>query len=123
MRPQGRVDLMPQIRGGAKRALMIMEEDGRPLSTIWVEMFEEDPFKAMQLMIAAHPKEMQMNIDGSITMDTTTMTPDLIREVFNAPDTALPEPSRPDSDAAEVQGGDTLETPAGATVRRLPLQG
>jgi hypothetical protein len=62
--------------------MKIMEEDGRPLSTIWVEMFTEDPFKAMKLAIDAQPK--QHIHDGEIdhNMNTPAIPSDVLREAF-----------------------------------------
>ena len=54
---------MPDIRGGLKRAFKSMEEDGRPLSTIWLELFRDDPVNAMRLAISCHPKEMMLGLD------------------------------------------------------------
>lgn len=83
MSRKARADLMPEIRGGIKRAFKAMADNGRPISTIWIEMFEQDPFNAMRLAIAAHPKEMQVDIEQTVTLDTTQMTPDVLQQVIN----------------------------------------
>jgi hypothetical protein len=48
------------IRGGLIRGLRQLEEAGRPLSTIWKELFEDDPATAMRLAISTMPKEVDM---------------------------------------------------------------
>lgn len=57
---KGRADISPELRGGLRRAIKAMEQDGRPLSTIWLEMFEEDKFAAMRLAIQMMPKELDV---------------------------------------------------------------
>ena len=59
-RPRDRAEITPEIKGGLKRALKIMEAQGRPLSTIWVELFEEDKATAMRLAIQLLPKELDV---------------------------------------------------------------
>lgn len=63
MGTRARADVRPEIRGALKRAIKIMEADGRPLSTIWLEMFQEDPFKAMGLAIQLQPKEIEATVE------------------------------------------------------------
>ncbi len=92
-RRKDRADLIPDMRGGYKRALKIMEESGRPLSTIILEMIEQDPFKAFDLLIKLHPKEMQLAIDQTVTINANEVTPDLMREAILARRSAsLPSP-------------------------------
>ena len=76
---KARADMMPEIRGGLKRAVIAMEESGKPLSTIWLQMFEEDPFNAMRLAIQCHPKEMM--VGGEIEHSHRAMTDDDLRVV------------------------------------------
>lgn len=82
-RPKGSHDVMPKIRGGLKRALKMMAEEDRPISTIWKEMFEDDPFKAMHLAIQAMPKNVDIDINETVTHNTNQMSPELLREVIN----------------------------------------
>ncbi len=58
-------ECIADIRGSLKRALRMMADDGRPLSTVWLEMFEQDPFRAMQLAIAAQPKQIDATVTAS----------------------------------------------------------
>lgn len=58
----------PAIKGALKRAMMILEERKRPLSTIWVNLFEDDPATAMRLAISILPKEMDVT--------TTNLSPE-----------------------------------------------
>jgi len=67
-RPKGRPDLRPAIAGGLTRALKIMENSGKPISTVWTDMFEQDPVNAMRLAISLLPKEMDIT--------TTDLTPE-----------------------------------------------
>ena len=50
----------PAIRGAFTRAIMLMEENGKPLSQVWVELFEDDPATAMRLAISLMPKELDI---------------------------------------------------------------
>jgi len=79
---KARADISPEIRGGLKRAIKIMEQAGRPLSTIWVEMFDEDKFNAMRLAISLLPKELDIELSEA-PVDSTMITPELLRDAFN----------------------------------------
>lgn len=81
-----RANVMPEIRGGLKRALVAMADSGRPLSTIWMELFDNEPAKAIQLAIAAHPKEMDItqDVSHSVAIDLAGMSADLLQEAMNA---------------------------------------
>ena len=67
-RPKGSADFAPEVRGGLKRAMKIMEERGKPISTIWLDLFENDPLNAMRLAISMMPKEMDIT--------TTNLSPE-----------------------------------------------
>jgi hypothetical protein len=58
-----------------------MEQDGRPLSTIWLEMFAEKPLEAMKLAIATLPKEVNLEVAERPT-DTTQINDGVMRDVF-----------------------------------------
>lgn len=53
---------------------MMEAEDGKPLSTIWRDIFEEDPVQGMRLAISLLPKE--LTIDQTVTLDATNLTPE-----------------------------------------------
>jgi hypothetical protein len=80
-RPKNRADLRPEIQGALKRALMIMEQGGRPLSTIWVELFSDDPIAAMRLAISLLPKEVEVDV-AEVTVDSTVVTDDALQAIF-----------------------------------------
>ena len=88
---KGRADISPEIRGGLKRAIKIMEADGRPLSTIWVELFNDDPANAMRLAISMMPKEMDIT--------NTNLSPEDWLELMA--DASKPESTKPTED---IQG-------------------
>lgn len=74
-RPHGSKDRKPRghntgpaIRGAFMRALKLLEENGKPLSQVWVELFEDDPATAMRLAISLMPKELDIT--------TTDLTPE-----------------------------------------------
>lgn len=68
MGAKARADLTPEIRGGLKRCLKLMEEAGKPISTVWLDLFADDPATAMRLAISLLPKEMDIT--------TTNLTPE-----------------------------------------------
>ena len=92
-RRKGDANLITDIRGGLRRAFKIMEESGKPLSTIWRQLFEEDPFQAMRLAIQAMPKEMDIT--------TTTLSPEQWLEIIA--DGAGQRESDQSADTAEGQ--------------------
>jgi hypothetical protein len=61
-------DVVGEIRGGLTRYFKSQEAAGRPVSTIWAELFELDPVGAMRLAISTMPKEMDIT--------TTELTPE-----------------------------------------------
>ena len=92
-RRKGDANIIADIRGSLRRAIKIMDESGRPLSTIWQEMFKEDPFQAMRLAIQAMPKEMDIT--------TTTLSPEQWLEIIA--DGAGQRESDQSADSAEGQ--------------------
>jgi len=72
MGAKNRADITPEIRGGLKRCLKIMEDRGEPISTVWDNLFTSDPATAMRLAISLLPKE--HNIDSTISHDMNTNT-------------------------------------------------
>lgn len=71
-RPAGSADIAPKIRGSLKRAMLMMEEAGKPLSTIWLELFADDPVNAMRLAISLLPKEIQADVNVNAIEDFVT---------------------------------------------------
>ena len=57
-RNKGNHDIASQIRGAFLRACKQSEEDGRPLSTIMLEMLENDPKGCLDTVAKFVPKEM-----------------------------------------------------------------
>jgi len=80
-RPKNRIDLRPEMQGALNRAFKIMEADGRPLSTIWLELFQNDPANAMRLAIQMLPKEVEMEVTEAM-VDSTMITPEILRQAF-----------------------------------------
>lgn len=64
-RPKGVPELSRKLQGGALRYLLMEEEKGRPVSTIWRELFEEDKIQAMKLLLTMVPKD--INIEADVT--------------------------------------------------------
>lgn len=91
MGAKSRADVTPEIRGALKRALKIMEESGKPLSTIWTRLFDDDPATAMRLAISTLPKEMDIT--------ATTLSPEQWLEVM--------------ADGSKSEGADPEETLSG----------
>ena len=71
-----RADVSPEIRGGLKRALALLEEKGKPISTIWIELFEDDPATAMRLAISTLPKEIDATVEHSERPDSAIISGD-----------------------------------------------
>jgi len=74
MGAKSRADVTPEIRGGLLRALKIMKESGRPISTIWIELFNDDPATAMRLAISTMPKEVQADVTTRTIEDFVVST-------------------------------------------------
>lgn len=68
-RPKGSHDVSPQIRGGLMRYFKMQEAKGRPISTIWEELFEADPMGAMRLAISTMPKEQRLEVTERTVAD------------------------------------------------------
>jgi hypothetical protein len=85
-KPKGVRDLARSVQGGALRYLKAEHEKGRPMSTIWAELFEEDKFKAMDMIIRLMPKELliEQSTEHVVSFDMTGIPPDLLREAFAA---------------------------------------
>lgn len=62
MGAKARADITPEIRGGLKRFFKIMENEGKPVSTIWRELYDADPTTFMRLAISTMPKEVQAEV-------------------------------------------------------------
>ena len=77
-RPRNSADIAGDIRGALKRAMLIMEEGAKgrkPLSDIWLKLFENDPATAMRLAISTMPKDMNVL--------TTTLDPEQWLELMS----------------------------------------
>ena len=123
------MQIAPKIRGAAMRALQIVEGSkldrkyaGMSLSEIFADMIMDGEVETVINMISKFtPKEMLIDVDGSIKVDTSGFNPEQLKEVFSVDEpTALPGTAR---DAVEVQGSDPVETPSRATVRSIPQPG
>ncbi len=75
-----RANVTPEVRGALLRAFKILEGKGKPLSSIWVAMFEDDPVQAMKLAIATMPKEIQAEVTALAPEDWLEMMADGKRE-------------------------------------------
>lgn len=66
-RGQGR-KVVPEIRGAFMRALKILEDKGRPLSTILVEQMEEKPLETLAAISRFIPREMLVEHEAGETI-------------------------------------------------------
>lgn len=62
-RKRGSHDIAPQIRGAWKRAVLSLEDKGKPLSTIIEKCLEENPLATLKAISAFVPKEMLLEAD------------------------------------------------------------
>lgn len=58
-------DIAPMIRGAFKRAVLALEEGGRPLSTIIGEQLEENPLGTLQALKGFVPKELDVDVTAT----------------------------------------------------------
>ncbi len=72
MGAKARADTRPEIRGGLKRMFVEFEQKGKPVSTIWKEIYEADPIKFMQLAIQCQPKDVEIDANVSNTINVNT---------------------------------------------------
>ena len=90
MGAKSRADVTPEIRGGLKRCLKIMEDSGRPLSTVWKELFEDDPATAMRLAISTLPKEMDVTTTNLSPEQWLEMMADASESESTGPEDTVP---------------------------------
>jgi hypothetical protein len=64
-RPKGSPDVAPMIRGAFKRAVLALEDKGRPLSTIMMEQLEENPLGTLQALKGFVPKELDVDVTAT----------------------------------------------------------
>lgn len=58
-------DVAPMIRGAFKRAVLALEDGGRPLSTIMMEQLEENPLGTLQALKGFVPKELDIDVTAT----------------------------------------------------------
>jgi len=69
-RPKGVRDVAPEIRGALIRALAIMEDKGKPLSTLIVDAIEEQGIlKVLDTLSKYNPKTVDANVNGTISLE------------------------------------------------------
>ncbi len=76
-RPAGHADIADKIRGAAKRALLMLEEDGKPLSELLLESFRERPLDTLNALARWSPQ--QTTVKGELDVrhaDLDTRGPD-----------------------------------------------
>jgi hypothetical protein len=56
-RTKGAKDWSRTLRGGLKRFYMMHEDSGKPISTMWQELYEADKVQFMRLASAFDPKD------------------------------------------------------------------
>lgn len=83
-RPKGSPDLTPAMRGGLLRALKIIDDSKRPMSTRWVEAFEEDFLATMTVAARFLPKDVNVEMGGSVDLNTNSLPADALKEAFLA---------------------------------------
>lgn len=59
-KPAGSKDVAPMIRGAFKRAVMQLEQGGRPLSTLMVESLQENFRDTLRAVSSFTPKELEI---------------------------------------------------------------
>ena len=59
-KPKGSRDIAPMIRGAFKRAVLQLEEDGKPLSTLIYEKLQEDVLSTLKAISSFVPKELEV---------------------------------------------------------------
>ena len=62
---------MPDIRGGLKRFMVMQAKEGKPISTMWEDLYNQDVKAFFQMAIAVHPKELSIEVDQNVTVDAT----------------------------------------------------
>ncbi len=84
------------IQGGALRFFKAQHEAGKPMSTIWEELWNEDKFRTMDLVHKFIPKEILIDqqVSGSITVDTNQLAADVLQAILtsDSPEQPLPAP-------------------------------
>ena len=58
-------DVAPMIRGAFKRAVLLLEEEGKPLSTIIKDQLEENPLGTLQALKGFVPKELDVDVTAT----------------------------------------------------------
>jgi len=81
-RPKGSPDLTPAIRGGLLRALKIIDDSKKPMSTRWVEAFEKDFLATMTVASRFIDKNVNLEHSGTVTHNTNQMSEELLRDVI-----------------------------------------
>ena len=117
----GAVQIAPEIRGAVMRGLKIVEGSkehrqyaGMSLSEIFADMIMDGKVKDVIDMASKFtPKEMLIDVQGQISVDTAAFDPNLLKEVFSG--SGITETITP-----EIQGSDTLETAERPTMVGLP---
>jgi hypothetical protein len=85
MRRAGSRDIAPQIRGAFKRAVLQLEEEGRPLSELIKEYLEKDFLGTLRAIQGFIPKEQLIGpmeeSEGSFSVQVNFVEPRLIDAV------------------------------------------
>jgi hypothetical protein len=82
-RPKGVAELPRALQGGALRYFKEEEAKGRPLSVIWREMMEKDEFRTMDLILKVMPKELLLDVEQTVTLDTTQISNEVLANLFD----------------------------------------
>jgi len=106
------VNVAPEIRGAVMRAFGIVEGSrraqkysGKSMSEIFAEMIEEGQVKEVVDMAAKFtPKEMLIDVQGNLKVDTASFDPNLLKEVFSG--SGITETT-----TGAIQSSNTLEAP------------
>ena len=61
-RGKGHKDVAPQIRGAFKRAVRMLEDDGKPLSLLIKEHLESDFVPTLKAISSFCPKELEVDV-------------------------------------------------------------
>ena len=84
-RPKGSHDSTPEIRGAFKRATKMLEERKKPLSTIWMEVYEEEGARIfLELAMKAMPKDVSIDhtIEQNVTVNTNQLAGEVLKQVL-----------------------------------------
>lgn len=84
MGAKSRANVMPDIRGGLKRFMLQQAQKGKPISEMWADLYEQDVKSFFQMAVAVHPKELMIEVDGNIKIDTPNIDSNQLKEVIEA---------------------------------------